>query len=317
MTSVTSPPTSSTIEPTDPFRYGWRMVRHQTETGAPVYEQVPLTLADLLHPEEGDQVTQSTNHQRRCRYLCDVFEAQYADQPQAVVLHDVRIAWDVPDLRPHGPDIMVILGVHARKNWNTFQVATEHTRPTLIVEVTSPATREIDLVEKVEHYDLAGVPYYIIVDSVERRGREILRLIGYQQVVDVYTPMLPDERGWLWLAPLNLWLGIHNGDVYCFDAAGNQIGDYIAEAEARREAEAEAQREAEARREAEAEAQREAEARREAEAEAQREAEARRQAEAEAQREAEARRQAETRAQTAEERVRQLEVELARFRSEH
>jgi len=39
-----------------------------------------------------------------------------ADAPTAVVLDDVRIVWDIPDLKPHGPDIMVIFGVRARKN---------------------------------------------------------------------------------------------------------------------------------------------------------------------------------------------------------
>jgi hypothetical protein len=36
-----------------------------------------------------------------------VFEAQLATDPTAVVLDDVRIAWDVPELKPHGPDIVV------------------------------------------------------------------------------------------------------------------------------------------------------------------------------------------------------------------
>ncbi|GIW02687.1 hypothetical protein [Roseiflexus sp.] len=44
----------------------------------------------------------SYDHQRRVRYLTNVFLARTADRPDAVVLSDVRIAWDVPDLRTHG-----------------------------------------------------------------------------------------------------------------------------------------------------------------------------------------------------------------------
>lgn len=58
----------------------------------------------MLHPEEGDQVTRSSLHQRRWHYLREVFERQVADDPTAVVLDDVRIEWDVPDLEPHSPE---------------------------------------------------------------------------------------------------------------------------------------------------------------------------------------------------------------------
>src|SRR5688572_16019942 len=110
------------VDPADPYRYGWRYVRRDHEDGTYLMEQVPLTLEDVLHPQEGDQVTHSAAHERRARYLCDVFEARLSGDPTAVVLADVRIAWDVPDLGAHGPDVAVILGVRERKNWSTFDV---------------------------------------------------------------------------------------------------------------------------------------------------------------------------------------------------
>lgn len=240
MTTTATPPPPSSAETDDPYLYGWRYVQHDLPDGNIVVEQVPLTLEDVLHPEEGDQVTHSAAHQRRVRYLCDVFEAQLAHDTTAVVLDDVRVKWDVPDLRPHGPDIMVIFGVRERKNWGTFDVAEEGTRPALIIEITSPSTRVIDLVTKLDHYDLAGVPLYVIVDAVERRGQEIVRLLGYHQTATVYTPLVPDERGWMWLEPLKLWLGVRDNEIYCFDAAGNQIGNYADVTRARSDAEARA-----------------------------------------------------------------------------
>jgi colicin import membrane protein len=258
------------IEPPDddPFRYGWRYVQRELPDGNLVVEQLPLTLEDVLHPEEGDQVTHSAAHQRRIRYLCNVFGACLAADPSAVVLDDVRIAWDVPELKPHGPDIMVIFGVRERKNWSTFDVAAEGVRPALIVEVTSPETASIDRSNKLDEYDLAGVPLYIIVDTVQRRGQPVLRLLGYRQTPGAYEPLIPDERGWLWIESLGLWLGIADNELHCFDADGVQLGDYTeinaaleTERVARREAEARAQTEVEARREAEARAQSEADAR--------------------------------------------------------
>jgi hypothetical protein len=89
---VTRPVFGNTNDQADPYRYGWRYVRRENPDGSSTMEQVPLTLEDVLHPQEGDQVTQSDAHQRRRRYLCNGLEAQLADDPTAVVLDDVRVA---------------------------------------------------------------------------------------------------------------------------------------------------------------------------------------------------------------------------------
>jgi Uma2 family endonuclease len=250
---VTPAPDGAVSGPPDPFRYGWRYIERWGEDGSLVIEQVPLTLEDVLHPQEGDQVTHSEAHQRRCVYLYDVLRAQLADDPTAVVLQDVRVAWDVPDVGAHGPDIAVILGVRERKNWSTFDVAEEGVRPALIIEVTSPETAALDRSAKLDEYELAGVPLYVLVDAVNRRRQPGLRLLGYQLVAGVYQLLAPDERGRLWLAPAWTWLGVEENEIVCYDEAGQALGDYRAlaaalaqEAEARAEAEwrAEAARQA-------------------------------------------------------------------------
>lgn len=238
-------------EPVDPFRYGWRTVERRREDGTTVVEQLPLTLLDVLHPEEGDQVTHAEAHERRCVYLYDVFSARLAADATAVVLHDVRVAWDVPGLRPHGPDIAVILGVRERRNWGTFDVAVEGVRPALIVEVTSPETASLDRSTKLEQYDEAGVALYVIVDTIFWRHRPAVRLLGYRQTPDGYQPMVPDEQGRLWLAPVRAWLGVEENEIVCYDEAGRPLGDYrtlaatVAMAEQAQAAEAAARAEAE------------------------------------------------------------------------
>jgi Uma2 family endonuclease len=232
----------------DPYQYGWRDVERELPDGGIEIDQVPLTLEDVLYPEEGDHVTHNDAHQRRCVYLYDVLRARVASEPSAVVLHDVRVKWNVPRLRPLGPDIAVIFGVRERKNWGTFDTGTEGTAPALVVEVTSPQTRVLDHNHKVDAYELAKVPFYIIVDSGTRRNRFTLNLLGYQQTPDGYVEMSPDARGWLWLEPVRLWLGIRDNEIFCYDEAGAQIGDYAdvtaalaTEAAARVDAESRAQ----------------------------------------------------------------------------
>jgi Uma2 family endonuclease len=254
----------------NPYRYGWRYVRRDRADGTYVMEQAPLTLEDVLHPQEGDQVTHSDAHQRRRRYLVNVLEAQLAGDPTAVVLDDVRVAWDHPDLKPHGPDIAIILGVRARKNWSTFDVAAEGVRPALIIEITSPETASIDRSNKLEEYDLAGVPLYVIVDTVMLRKEPALRLLAYMQTPNGYQVLPPDERGRIWLAPVRTWLGVEHQEIVCYDETGQPLGDYSALAEALA-VEIQARAEAERRAETEAQARAAAEARiRELEAEVQR-----------------------------------------------
>lgn len=213
----------------DPYRYGWRYRHYQHADGTLAFEQVPLTVEDLLHPQEGDQATHSSAHQRRRRYLVDVLESQLRHDPSAVVLEEVRIAWDTPDLGAHGPDVAVIFGVREpQTNWSTFSVAVEGVRPTIVFEITSLETATIDRSVKLEEYELAGVPLYIIVDGVSRRQNPAVRLQGFALTPTGYEMLRPDERGWLWLEPVRIWLAVAEDEVVCHDESGQPLGDYCA-----------------------------------------------------------------------------------------
>jgi len=323
MTTTTPQPVPLTDADTDPFRYGWRLVPRPTPDNPHHLEQVPLTLDDVLHPEVGDFIVHSDLHETDRMYLTAVLRARLEPSRRAIVLSDVRIAWDLPDLRAHGPDVMVIPGVRKRRNWSTFEVAVERARPALIIEIVSPDARENDVVIKVEHYARAGVAQYVIVDDTGRGGTRRLRLLDYRLEGTAYRLQEPDADGRVHLAIADIWLGIRRDHVVCYDAAGREIGDYVtvvrqaAKAEARakqaaaraKEAAARVRREAAARAEAEERAQREAAAR-EAEARARAEAEERAQREAAA-REAEsrARAEAEARLRVLRERLRALGIE--------
>ncbi|WP_287158381.1 Uma2 family endonuclease [Chloroflexus sp.] len=326
----------------DPFRYGWRFVHRPTPDDPFHLEQVPLTLEDVLHPEVGDFIVHSIRHETDQRYLTDVLQAWLERTGEAIVMRDIRIAWDVPGLRPHSPDVMVIPGITKQDNWSTFDVAQEGQRPALIIEITSPETRENDLVRKVEHYARAGVAQYVIVDYLTREEPLRLRLLDYRLVGEHYVLHPPDEHRRVYLESARLWLGITDNHVVCYNERGEVMGNYTAMMELAETAQAQAQREAEARAAAEEQARREAEARAAAEEQARREAEARaaeaaaravaeeqarREAEAraaeaaaraaaeeQARREAEARAAAEEQARLAEARLRELEAELRRLR---
>jgi hypothetical protein len=301
----------------DPFRYGWRYGRRKRADGTEWTEQVPLTLEDVFHPQEEDFILQRQWHIFDCLYLGLVFQTSLDKRTSsAVVLVDCRVAWDAPGVVPNGADVATFDGVKRRRDWGTFDVAAEGARPLLVVEITSEDTRANDFGNKKQEYFLASVPFYVIVDVHERRGERVLTLYGYRRTPTGYEELSLDERGWLWLEPIGIWLGTKEQRVACFDAAGNEIGDYASvlkswqgEIEARKAAEARTTQEQQARQAAEARAAVEEQARLAAEARRTSEEQARQAADARAAAEAQAR-------QTAEDRLRELEAEIKRLRGE-
>jgi colicin import membrane protein len=249
----------------DPFRYGCRYVKRVQPDGSEEFDQIPLTLEDLLHPEEEDYHVNTDGHEVDGFYLRGAIQAKLADDPSAVVLTDCRVAWDVPGLRAHGPDVTVIFGVRRRRDWRTFDVAVEGVRPSLLIEVTSDDSRRNDLVVKVEHYARAGVSQYVIADAREEHGARRVKLISYRLGPGGYEPQPPDDRGRVWLESVGLWLGVEpwpevGGErLVCYDPeTGERIGNdtqirraLTAEVQARAEAEDRAAAEARARAEAE------------------------------------------------------------------
>ena len=144
------------------------------------------------------------------------------------------------------------------------------------------------MVTKVDYYHRAKVPLYVIADVREQGEDRVIELIGYRYQRTGYQRIPLDERGWIRLEPVQLWLGLSRDRLgnyerlACFDRIGTEVGDYTAistalaaetrararrrrgrrpKLEARAEAEARATAEAEARAVAEERATVEAEAR--------------------------------------------------------
>jgi len=255
------------------FEYGYRLVRRPGRNGRAEWQRIPLTLEDVLHPQEGDVHLLSDPHADDCTYSRTVLKDRYAGDQSVAILSDCGIYWDTPRLKHHSPDLAVIFGVKRRKGWRTFHVKTEKVRPALIIEVTSPNTRVNDVETKVKQYAQARVPHYVIVDADEEQEPRRLTLLAYRLKGAAYERVQPDEKGRVWLEPVGLWLAVKvnpdtAGDCMAFvdPVTGSEIGDYTAIRRARDEAQAHATQaearatQAEARAEAEAEARAAAEA---------------------------------------------------------
>jgi colicin import membrane protein len=212
--------------PADPFLYGWRDVPTTRPDGTVDFVRVPLTLEDVLHPEYGDVIPVSTLHDLVRTYLSSVFRARTHHDPNALVISDVFVYWDDPELKHHGPDIAAIFGVRDRDAYRrSFFVAEEGVRPRLIVEVVSPDTRVNDVETKFVQYHLARVPIYVVLDR--KKDNDPWELHGYQNTPGGYRERPRDEHGRLWLEDIGVWLGVDGQKVICYDpVTGEPIGDY-------------------------------------------------------------------------------------------
>jgi colicin import membrane protein len=243
----------------DPFFYGSRWISVRLPDGRIVDEQIPLTPDDLLDPQPGDQVTQSDRHVEMMIWLFRLLKRHFVSREDIKVTCDMKMIWGIPKLSEPSPDVAVIPKIRDKhKERESFDVKKEGTRPCLIVEVVSSKdaeTRRNDYENKVQIYERAGIPEYLICDPPTRFTKGRLLLTGYRLGLNGrYRRIEPDERGFLHSETTDLLFGIAEDrrTLLVIDAiTGERL---LADEEAIQEAEERARREAEARKAAEQQA---------------------------------------------------------------
>jgi|GEM_PF-1300647 len=214
------------IDMNDPYRYGYRHLFKTVGDEITIVGRKPLTLEDLLHPEEEDRRMQNSAHSFACYYLQASNFIQFDDEPDAVILHDVRIDWSVAGIKPFGPDITVILGSKLDaepEGKGTYVTGEDGPAPIMVFEITSPSTRPQDFFDKPILMQKVGLPYYFVVDIATRNKR----VYGYELNEDgCYIGIRPDDQGRVWVEPAKMWLGLNGKKVECFDADGNLLLTY-------------------------------------------------------------------------------------------
>jgi Uma2 family endonuclease len=231
----------------DPWRFGWRYVQRRQADGTKAIEQLPLSYEDLLYPKAGDFVPNGSVHLTDRHYLSSTLAWVYRDDPAAAVLTHGRIDWGVKGLRPGRPDIVVLFGVHEWRQGDTFHVADEGGTPVLVIEITSPITRALDVGPKLQLYHRAGVQRYVIVDR-RQDWTGAARLLAFQRGPEGWVKQTRDAKRRLSLAPIPLAIGVKGGRPWLYDpTTGDRFLSHdemvalkkIREATARAEAETE------------------------------------------------------------------------------
>ncbi|MEM7534058.1 MAG: Uma2 family endonuclease, partial [Chloroflexota bacterium] len=209
----------------DIYKYGWRYVKEIDEEGNITYtgEIIPLKQEDLLHPEEEDYHVQNAKHGINIATLTAACDRQLAYEPKHVILSDTLVKWESPTVKPLGPDIAIFLDSDLKGSSPGTYIVGEHgSAPEMVIELSSESTYENDFKKKLRLYEEVGVPYYFIADNVAKDHK----FYGYQLTNDGYVAIEPNERGQVWMEPVQMWLDWHEDDgdlIKCYRKDGKPV----------------------------------------------------------------------------------------------
>jgi Uma2 family endonuclease len=124
--------------------------------------------------------------------MIETLKAWYGDQ-QVYVTGNLLLFYEEGNRRKHiSPDTMVVKGARqgVRLNYLVWQ---EGRTPNVVIEITSPSTRNEDLRKKYEIYrTILRVSEYFLFDPLDEYLKP--RLQGFRLIGDEYVPIEPQSR---------------------------------------------------------------------------------------------------------------------------
>ncbi|MDA1016965.1 MAG: Uma2 family endonuclease [Planctomycetota bacterium] len=201
--------------------YGRRYIRRVNDDGEIVYDEVPLALEDLLHPEADDELVAVLGHSKDCGRLSTGLDRLIPPNKTFVVLEDVNVDLGLPGVKPIRPDVGVfeVAAIpDGLRDMGTFDMNQHAAVPVLFIEVTSGSTRPNDLGPKFRMYEQAKVQQFILVDRVHPSGTP--QLAGFEYRGEGFVELQPDPQGRFWLSAFDLWIGLEAGVAVLYDANG-------------------------------------------------------------------------------------------------
>ena len=186
------------------------------ESGAEVEIQCPPT--DLWSDEPP---LESDFHRDQIDLLIRILRWWWRDRNDIYVSGNLTIYYNEKQLKSRdfrGPDFFVVLGTEKkdRKSWVVWGENGQY--PNLILEILSASTKHVDKGLKKELYqNTFRTPDYFWFDP------DTADLQGFHLIDGQYTPIQPNEQGWLWSQQLELYLGVFNHKLRFFTPDGERI----------------------------------------------------------------------------------------------
>ncbi len=155
---------------------------------------VTPTPPEVIYPEsDGVPVGETTTHLRAIFALVAAFD-QLTRGRDLFVACDLFLYYEEGNPRAvKAPDIMVVRGIASGSERQTFKTWVEGRVPCVVVEVTSPKTRQADFGPNRDVYTRLGIAEYFLFDPLEEYLSPPLQ--GYRLDGGRYVPIVPDADG--------------------------------------------------------------------------------------------------------------------------
>lgn len=211
------------------WTYGWRYEEVRNPDGTLQTRRIPLTPEEALHPKEDYVMSERTSHTLIATELRNMLRVWSLQHPEMTVFSNLIFEWDHSEIGDYAPDIAVVPNVREPEaDRGKFVVASEGTRPCLVIEVVSPSTQRADKVDKLRDYAQLGIREYIYIHHRTTRRGLISEIVGHRLNDGNYQVIPIDEDGAVYCETLSLRLGITNGSVWIEDAVtGREFLDHM------------------------------------------------------------------------------------------
>lgn len=184
-------------------------------------EQLADLMPDATQLESVEPEIESSLHYAQLALLVTCLEWLWRDRQDFFIGANLTIYFSRQQLKNHdfrGPDFFLIKGTqnHPRKSWVLWEEDGKY--PDLIIELLSDSTAKLDRSLKKDLYQQRfRTPEYFWFSP------ENLEFAGFRLVNGRYEAIQPTVSGRLWSEVLNLYLGIHNGQLRYFTTNGELV----------------------------------------------------------------------------------------------
>lgn len=163
-------------------------------------------------PSDDGEPMETWRHRAQMNLLADSLDDAWRDRHDFYVGANMGVYFSETQARNNdfrAPDVFVVVDVDRRKERRHWVVWEEDGRtPDVVIELTSESTEAVDRGPKMNVYArVLHVATYVLFDPWTKRFDAFQLDPGQRR----YRPLEKDERGFVWVEPLGLWLGPWTG----------------------------------------------------------------------------------------------------------
>jgi Uma2 family endonuclease len=184
-------------------------------------EKIAELMPDATQLYSDEPEMESSLHYAQLAMLVSSLEWYWRERNDYFIGANLTIYFSRQQLKTRdfrGPDFFLVKGTNnaPRTSWVVWEEGGKY--PNLIIELLSDSTADIDRDIKKEIYqDRFRTPEYFWFSPIT------LEFSGLRLQQGKYQGIVPNEQGWCWSEELQLYLGVAQGQLRYFTAAGALI----------------------------------------------------------------------------------------------